>query len=448
MRITNPTTEISVEVSETPIDEIPVKVASAKLVQKEWAKLSASDRAAILAPLTSAFKTNEERIAHETTLDMGKPITLSRRDVLRAQEAITKLCAIGPDWIKDEVTAEGTRRYDPLGVIGVISPWNYAVTLPIFGIIPALIAGNSVVWKPSENAYRVSQLIAELIWALPKFPKDVLQLIVGGTTQGKELVKQPVQLISFTGSTKVGKEIMAACAEHLTRVQLELGGLDAAIVLEDADVAEAAKSIFTMNTTNSGQICCAVKRVLVHRSVYKEFLDNCIELSKNITLGDPFNEKTLMGPLANENQLRRVETFIADINEKGGKIHTGGSRIDSPGYFFPSTIVSDLPSNSQLLHEESFGPILPIIPFDSNNEAITQANNTQYGLTASIWTKNTTEAKELSSKLDVGVVNINKHGTPPTGGPWGGTKGSGIGRMRCREGMLEFCNLKYIVNPS
>jgi acyl-CoA reductase-like NAD-dependent aldehyde dehydrogenase len=445
MLITNPATEETSEIQETPVTAIAEMVCLAKIAQKEWASLTATQRASILAPLAKTLLSNELLLARSTTQDMGKPITQATRDVMRASEAVALLCNNGPAWIQEEKTPEGTRRYDPLGVVGIISPWNYPLTIPLFGIIPALIAGNSVVWKPSENAVQVSQLLARLILSLPHFPKDILQVIIGGAAQGKALTNQPVQLISFTGSTAIGKEIMATCAANLTRVQLELGGLDAAIVLDDAEVKESAQSILTMNTTNSGQICCAVKRVYVQRSLYTKFLETCAELSKNIIVGDPLDEKTMMGPLASYAQLRRVESFIDDVKKHGGIIYSGGARLNKPGFFFPSTVVSQLTAQSKLLHEESFGPILPILPFDSVEEAIELANDTDYGLTASIWTKDPLRAKELSGKLDVGVININRHGTPPPGGPWGGVKASGIGRMRSREGILEFCNLKYIV---
>jgi succinate-semialdehyde dehydrogenase / glutarate-semialdehyde dehydrogenase len=274
-----------------------------------------------------------------------------------------------------------------------------------------------------------------------------VQLIVGGKAHGRAVVEAGVAMIAFVGSTEAGKDIMKTCAAGLKRVSLELGGLDSAIVLKDADIQSAARQIVRSNCANRGQVCASIRRVYVELPVYSQFLQIAVAESQKIRVGNPLDDVD-MGPLAGAFQLQKVEAAVADAVQKGAHVLTGGKRLEGKGFFYPSTIVAGVTNDMMLVNSEPFGPVLPIMPVDDWAEAVQWTNSTRYGLTGSIWTKDTNLARIIASQLDVGVVGFNSHGVPPLGAPWGGTKESGIGRIRSKEGLQEFCNVKFVEIPA
>jgi acyl-CoA reductase-like NAD-dependent aldehyde dehydrogenase len=303
--------------------------------------------------------------------------------------------------------------------------------------VPALLAGNAVVFKPSELSPLIGMRIAGIMG------EDVpLVVAVGGKELGAQIVEMPVAAVAFTGSTAVGKAIAREASNSMKRVLLELGGLDAAIVLSDADVPFAANEIVRANARNSGQVCNAVKRVLVHESIYEGFVEKAIETARSLIYGDPLDPRTEVGPLVSHSQRERVRGFLEDAISKGAKPHS----VSAParGFFFPQTILTHVPKEAKLLQEEPFGPLLPILSFSSEEEAIQMANDTRFGLTASVWSGDSIKAKRIAHLLDVGMVRHNSHAAMHSGIPWGGCKESGIGRMKTKEGLREFTNVKVV----
>ncbi len=451
MQIVNPATEEISEISETPLAAIPEQLARAEKAQQLWRALSAAERAAVLLPLADSLTASKAELARLIAEDMGKPIVSGLGEIRRTAGGVEYFCQKAPEWLAPEITDAGSDagyiEFAPLGVVGVITPWNGPVWLSMIGLISSLLAGNAALYKPSENSLRTGIALARHFQNLRGLPEGLVQLVVGGKAHGRAVVESGVAMIAFVGSTAAGKDIMKTCAAELKRISLELGGLDSAIVLKDADVLFAAKQIVRINCMNSGQVCCSIKRVYVERSVYSRFLQAAVAASQQIRVGNPL-EDVDMGPLAGAFQLQKVEAAVADAVQKGAHVRTGGRRLDRKGFFFPPTIVTEVANDMALMNSETFGPVLPIMPVDDWAEAVRRTNSTRYGLTGSIWTKDAGLARMIASQLDVGVVGFNAHGVPPLGAPWGGAKESGIGRTRSKEGLREFCNEKYVRIPA
>ncbi len=451
MQVINPTTEEIAEISETQLSAIPQQLAHAKKAQQLWRALSAGERAAILLPLADSIAGSKAEFARHIAKDMGKPLASGLGEVRRTAGGVEYLCQKAPEWLAPEITDAGREagyiEYAPLGVVGVITPWNGPVWLSTVGILSSLLSGNAALYKPSENSLRTGIALAQHFQGLRGLPDGLVQLVVGGKSHGHAVVESGVAMIALVGSTAAGKDIMKTCAAELKRVSLELGGLDSAIVLKDADIQSTASKIVRINCTNSGQVCCSIKRVYVERQVYLQFLQEAITEAQKIRVGDPLDDVD-MGPLAGASQLQKVEAAVADAVQKGAQVLTGGRRLERKGFFYPPTIVTGVTDDMSLMNSEPFGPVLPIMPVDNWAEAVRLTNSTRYGLTGSIWTKNIGLARTIASQLDVGVVGLNAHGVPPLGAPWGGTKESGIGRTRSKEGLREFCNVKFVRIPA
>jgi acyl-CoA reductase-like NAD-dependent aldehyde dehydrogenase len=402
-----------------------------------WRLKTVRERVAALKLASQAFTLRAEEFAELISKEVGKPIFQSRFEVSRATEEWEYMLKNAEKFLEPEQLEGAQVCFDPLGVVAVISPWNFPVMLPLRGIIPALLAGNSVIFKPSELSLGVGVALAGI------FSSDVpLFVAPGGKELGAEVVAAPVAAVAFTGSSAVGKSIAREASHSLKRMILELGGLDAAIVLQDADVEMAAYEIVRNNARNSGQVCNAVKRVLVHESVHDRFLSAAIEAAKQLIYGDPLSEATEVGPLVSEAQHERVKSFFDDAVSKGSKYFQVPAPIQSA--FFGQAILWDVPDTALLLKDEPFGPLLPVVKFSSEEQAINIANDTRFGLSASIWTSDLDVFKRLASQLDVGLVRRNIHAAMQPGIPWGGCKESGVGRMKTKEGLREFTNIKVI----
>ena len=443
MKVVNPATEAEQIIEETPVQDIPGLVARARETQLTWSDRTVRQRADALAELCERIKARTEEIASCITDDVGKPIKVSRMEVVKTAEQLKIFCQEAPEWLAPEEAEEGFVQYDPLGVVAIISPWNGPFIVPVLAIAPALLAGNAVVFKPSEYALRTGQLVGDLFGNLDDVPSGLVQTVVGGKDHGRELLKQDIDMVAFTGSGNAGKEIMKQCSNRLCRVLLELGGLDAAIVLKDADVSSAARVLVRNNCHWSGQVCCAVKRVYVEKDVHDDFVQAAVDESRKITYGDPA-EDVDMGPLVAEFQLDKVLSTVDDARKKGARFLTGGERAPLKGYFFPSTIVTNVNHEMKIMREEPFGPLLPIFPVETWEEAVRLANDTRYGLTGSVWTQDEELGRKILGKLEVGVAGLNVHGVGPMGTPFGGAKESGIGRIKTKEGMRAHTNVKMV----
>lgn len=435
MQVTNPYTLESYEVPETT-DLLGVFDRASK-AYSTWRDVSVSERVARLQIALASLVARRDSVVTLMAEEMGKPISQGRLEFERTLEEWSYMLSHAERFLEPEVVAGARVVFDPLGVVAVVSPWNFPLLLPLRGVIPALLSGNAVICKPSELSPRVGIVLGEILG-----PQAPFFVVTGGKELGASVVALPVRAVAFTGSTAVGKAIARECSASLKRVLLELGGLDAAIVLADADIAKAAHDIVRANARNTGQVCNAVKRVLVHDSVYEQFTKKAVEFSQTLCYGDPLMETTEVGPLVSKTQYSRVTEYLADACSKGAKEHRVS--VSPRGFLFPQTILTHVPLTAKLLHEEPFGPLLPILPFSTEEDAIRIANDTTYGLTASVWTADMGAFARISEKLEVGLVRHNTHAAMQSGIPWGGCKESGIGRMKTKEGLREFTNIKVV----
>ncbi len=342
--------------------------------------------------------------------------------------------------------------FEPLGVIGIISPWNYPFSIPVMGILMAIALGNTVILKPSEKASLIALKISELFKATT-LPDNVLNIVIGGSATGAYFSKLPLARLVFTGSPNIGKIIMQNAASHLVPVSLELGGKDPAIVLTDAPIDPTAQGIVWGSFTNSGQACASIERLyLVKGQDTQKLIDKIIDLTQKLKIGDTtqLNQKNIdLGPLIDSESLLRVDNLVQDAVNKGAQLLVGGkSREDLGGYFYEPTVLINVNHQMKIMQEEIFGPVLPIMLVDNLTEAIDLANDSDFALCASIWTKNTKLAKKIASKLVAGTITINDclfaFACPQM--PWGGLKNSGFGRSHSFYNALDFVNIKTISN--
>jgi acyl-CoA reductase-like NAD-dependent aldehyde dehydrogenase len=334
------------------------------------------------------------------------------------------------------------RQRAPLGVVATITPWNFPVMLLAVKIAPALLAGNTVVAKPAPTTPLTALLFGEMCAEL--LPPGVLNVIVDNNDLGDRLTQHPdVAKVAFTGSTATGKKVMASVASSLKRLTLELGGNDAAIVLDDVNVKAVAVQIFQGAMINSGQVCLAIKRAYVPESLYEEMCSELTALANAAVVGDGLDAATEMGPLQNKAQFEKVQQFLNDAKERGTVI-AGGNVIDRDGYFIAPTIVRDIPDDSRVVQEEQFGPILPVLKYKNVDDAIRRANATQYGLGGTVWAGDPKRALSVAERIDSGTVWINKQLDLPPDIPFSGAKQSGFGVEMGQDGLEEFTQSKII----
>jgi len=447
----NPSTElIYKEFDETSNDDIDLIVENAKK-NKNWSKKSIEERVFIISKIIPILEEKREKLAHTMASEMGKSLKSGRHEVSIIIKRIEDYCEMIPSFIENEIifdseTEKNIVHFEPRGVVAVISPWNAPVFVPLASIIPALLTGNNVVFKPSEYSTEIGIVISEVFNELKKygFPENSFQLVIGGKDKGKYLVENDIDMTVLIGSLRAGQQIAKSSSEKLKNFILELGGKDPAIVLEDADLDNSVIQIVKAATMYTGQVCFGVERVYCHGKIYDEFIEKCVEEMKKIKVGDPMNEETDMGPFAVKFQLEKVIEHIKDAINKGAKLIYGGKKIGEKGYFFEPTILTDVNHSMKIMKEETFGPVIPIMKFKDENEAIKLANDSDYGLTASIWTKNIKKGEEIARKIEAGTVEVNRHGLSKAGCPWGGYKLSGFGRIYSKEGIRQFMNTKHI----
>ncbi len=442
-----------------PIDTVPIHseddvqsmVARAHEVQPEWAETPMDERAELMRDFRDLLLDRRDEVARLLTDEVGKPLVEAlMQEVAMTAEMATYFAKQGPEVLRDQrvkhrlmKNKKSTLVREPKGVIGIITPWNYPLVLSTQSILPALLAGNAVINKPSEYTPLTSLKVQELLLEVG-LPEDVLQVATGEGTTGAALVEANVQHISFTGSVETGRKIAARCGERLISCTMELGGKDAAIVLEDAPMERTIGGLTWAAFTNAGQICASLERVFVHESIADDLIDGIVEKASSLRLG-PGTDEVDVGPMAMEGQLEKVEDQVRDAREKGAAILTGGNRGPEEGNYFEPTVLIEVDDDMKVLREETFGPLLPIVPVASEEEAIERANDTPFGLTASIWSADTEHAEKLARRVEAGSVYINDHVSPQGGPevPWGGVKDSGVGRTRGEEGILEMTEPKH-----
>ncbi len=421
--------------------ELDQAVAAAQAAFPGWAATSYAERQRLVASIAGVLHANIDGLKRLLTREQGKPHSDAMSDVLGAGYwcQATSSLQLPVTVVEDTPDRRGETRHLPIGVVGAIAPWNFPVLLAFFKVAPALLAGNTLILKPSPFTPLTTLKIGELLREV--LPPGVLNVISGGDALGPWMTSHPgIDKISFTGSTQTGRKVMASAADTLKRVTLELGGNDAAIVLPDVDVAAVAEQLFWAAFRNSGQICIATKRMYVHRDVYEPLKAALVAYAATVQVGDGAQQGTRLGPIQNHQQYARVLDLIADAKAKGYKFLIGGEHSAAPGYFVPVSLIDNPPDDARIVQEEQFGPVLPLLKFDHVDEAVARANASDYGLGASVWSADTDAALAVGARLQAGTVWINESGYLSPLAAFGGHKQSGLGVEGGLDGLLEYTN--------
>mgnify|MGYP005846890639 CR=1 FL=1 len=416
-----------------------------------WRKTPVKKRVEYIDKFSKEIKKEKEELAKIITREMGKPYQEALDEVAGCQADLWYYINKGPVILQEEVLFKESKRegkviFEPWGVCGVITPWNYPLSIPINKIIANILAGNTVLFKPSEYTPLCGKRVVEILKKIG-LPEGVVNIVFGGSVVGKMVTDCPVNFICFTGSSKVGQEIYQKCGRKFIRAILELGGSSPALVFADADFENAIEEIYSARFSNCGQVCCAVKRLFVEAKIFKKFLKRMIEVVSQKKIGDPFSDVDF-GPLVSKKQLDLLISQLKDAIQKGARVEIGGKKPEGKefqkGNFFLPTILTKVNFKMRVMQEEVFGPVLPIMPFKNIKEAVETANKTEYGLSAEIYTSDLKKAEKIVKDLESGTVAINTDSFGHLEAPFGGYKKSGIGREGGKYGLGELVQIKYI----
>lgn len=424
--------------------------------QRAWRRVSLDQRAEFTGALAHALRQRRETLAHALTREMGKPISAARAEVdkcilLCDQSPALAEYALRPDTVLSDATANVTVYFEPLGIVLAIMPWNFPYWQALRFAIPAVLAGNGVLIKPAPSVPGSAHELAECLReasasltarGLPEAPCSVALIEQGDLAE--MIADARIAGVTLTGSDRAGRAVAQIAGAHLKKVVLELGGSDPFIVLPDADIARAATVAVAARTVNTGQSCIAAKRFIVCESVYDQFLERFTDGMRALVMGDPSDERTQIGPIATESVRDGLEAQVRDAVACGARLALGGDRSTLPGYFYPPTILTNIPSTARAAREELFGPVASVYRAHDVNHAIELANASPFGLGASLWTTNVQLAAECAAQLDVGMVFINDMVVSDPRYPFGGVKQSGVGRELGTLGFREFTNQKTV----
>jgi acyl-CoA reductase-like NAD-dependent aldehyde dehydrogenase/uncharacterized protein YceH (UPF0502 family) len=446
LEVRDPATgEVVRTVAVTEASEITQKVERARRAQPAWAARGYESRAGVLRAFRTLLESESEDCAQLTTSEMGKPIRQARNEVRAVLERIEWNIEHAGDLIAPRVVTKGDVEEqitcEPLGVVAHVSAWNYPYFVGLNTIVPALLTGNAVLYKPSEHATLTGLRLVDLLHRAG-IPVDVVQAVVGGGGTGATLVESDVDMVCFTGSHATGRQVMRAAADRMARVQLELGGKDAAYVADDVDVESAALDIAEGAFYNAGQSCSATERVYVSAAIWDRFVDAFIEVVRGYRLGPPTADATDVGPLARASQLDVLEAQIADAVQRGARVITGGSRLDRPGNWFEPTVVVEVDDTMALMRDESFGPVIGLARVANDDEAVVRMDDTAYGLGASVFTRDRERAERILGRLDVGNAYWNTADRSTVRLPWSGRRNSGVGVSMSESGVRTFVSEK------
>jgi succinate-semialdehyde dehydrogenase/glutarate-semialdehyde dehydrogenase len=419
-----------------------------------WRKMSAYERSKLLRKTADILRERSESIARIMTTEQGKPLAEARLEMAGAADVIEWYAEEGRRAYGRVIPARNPGVYqlslrEPVGVVAGFTPWNFPVSQAVRKISAALAAGCAFILKgPEETPASCAELVRAYIDA--GVPTGVVQLVFGVPSEISEyLIPHPVvRKISFTGSTVVGKHLAALAGAHMKRATMELGGHAPALVFNDADLDAAVAVLGGGKYRNAGQVCIAPTRFLVQEDVYEPFLEKFTARAQALKLGDGLADGTTMGPLANPRRVAAMESFVADAVGKGATLHTGGSRAGNKGYFFQPTILTNVPADARVLHEEPFGPLALFSPFKTFDDAITEANRLEYGLAAYAFTRSSSTATALGESIESGMISINHHGLALTETPFGGVKDSGYGSEGGAEGLEPYLVTKFVSQAS
>jgi acyl-CoA reductase-like NAD-dependent aldehyde dehydrogenase len=450
MKITNPASNSLIkEIEEDSLEVINKKYLLVKKGQKEWANTTLAHRVSCIKRFAELLIENKDELAKELSNEMGKPIMEALGEVggaavkceyfIKESEAVLK-----QEQVMDDGTTKEIIAYDPLGVIANISAWNYPYLVGVNIFVPALICGNSVLYKPSEFTTMVGMSIEKYL-VKAGVPANVFQAVFGLGVAGAALCDLDLDGYFFTGSYKTGKIIAQAVASKLVPVGLELGGKDPLYVTEDVtDIKEAAQSAVEGAFWNNGQSCCSVERVYVHESIHDEFIEHFKVAADSLIVGDPSDEKTQMGAITREAHLSFLADLVSDAKEKGAKVLSGGYKLDQAGNFFKPTVLINMSHKMRCMKEETFGPVIGIQKVGSDEEAVKLMNDTEYGLTSSVFTSDKARGEKILSQINSGTGYLNCCDRVSGYLPWSGRGHSGLGSTLSKHGLYAFCNPKAL----
>jgi acyl-CoA reductase-like NAD-dependent aldehyde dehydrogenase len=443
--VMNPATEeVLAACPRANLAQLNEAVAAAKAAFPTWAATPLKGRSRLLLELADALGGRSDDLARLLTQEQGKPLLAAREEIGETIDTLRIFAAMDlPLKVLEETdSARIVQQRTPLGVVAAITPWNFPIVLLAIKLAPALLAGNTVVIKPAATTPLTTLRVGEICARI--FPAGVVNVIADMNDLGDALTSHPhVAKVTFTGSTATGRKVMASVAGTLKRLTLELGGNDAAIVLDDVDPRAIAPKLFQAAMVNSGQVCLAAKRVYVPDSLYDAVCAELAKLAESAVVGNGLDAGTQFGPVQNKMQFDKVQGFIAEARERG-KVIAGGTPVEGRGYFIRPTIVRDIADDARLVREEQFGPVLPVLRYSDLDEVIARANSTEYGLGASVWSADPERAYEVALRIDAGTVWVNKHLDLPPNIPFGGAKQSGLGTEMGQEGLEEFTQAKII----
>lgn len=430
------------------IEEINQKTKNARNSFDDWKKLDISERCTYMRRLGRVMKKNKEDYAKLITEEMGKPIRQSLAEIDKCAWVCDYYSEHAESFLRDELIPTEFRKsfvsFEPLGVIACIMPWNFPFWQVMRFAVPALAAGNVGILKHSSVCLGTSLQI-EQAFKDAGFPENIFQSIIGDYRAGEALTQSDIDAVSVTGSVNTGRRVAELATKQLKKFVLELGGSDPFIVLEDADLNQTAHMAAQSRLLNNGQSCIAAKRFIVVKNVADKFTKLFVEETESEVVGDPMDSKTTVGPLVRDSQREALAKQVDDARTRGASILTGGNSINRDGYFYEPTIVSHVDHNMKIVKEEVFGPAAPIIVVNDEEEAIREANNSEFGLGASIWTNNIERGILLARKVESGIVSVNEMVRSDPRLPFGGIKHSGIGRELSEVGIKEFVNIKSVV---
>ncbi len=443
------TAEAFAECPDAGRDDLDRAVAAAKRVQPEWASTSVEERRQAVANFAARLVDHKEEIARLIVMEQGKPLAAALGEVQRAADSMNEICTISIEKqiIRNDPRGRVELHHRPLGVIAAIAPWNVPIALAAPKIASAIYTGNTVVLKPSSltplSSLKMAEVTADVL------PAGVCSILAGGSGMGQWMCEHPdIAKINFTGSVPTGRRVMQAAAATLKRLTLELGGNDAALILEDADIEAIGPKLFSGAFGLAGQVCMAIKRLYVHESLYERTVDLMTELARQAKVGNGFEDGVELGPVQNRGQFEEVLGFIAEAKDiPGARITTGGHALDRPGYFIAPTVVADVSEGTRLVDDEPFGPILPILKFSSVDEAVGRANNSPFGLGGSVWTRDIEYGASVAARLEAGFTWVNHHVGTTRDLPFGGVKESGIGRNGGDVGVKSDMEAQVVMVP-
>jgi len=447
--VLNPATEKTIgEIADQGAAEVHKAVSRAKKAHESWRKVPAHEKAEMLHEVSHRIKAQTEQLATILTREGGKPLRENKDEMGWSASCFNYYAEIARNSRGRVIPSTETSQLnlvvkEPYGVVGAIVPWNYPILLMSWKLAPALAAGNTVVLKPAEQT-PLSTLAFEKIFDC--LPEGVVEIVTGyGETAGEAIVRHPdTALIAFTGSLETGKKVSHICADMVKKAHLELGGKDAFVVCEDSDLDIAVRAVAWASFLNTGQVCTSAERIYVQKDIYKPFVERLAAFAEDLVVGDGMDPNTDVGPMIGAPYREKVDAHVKDAIKKGAKLVAGGKKPSSPGWFYTPTVLADVDHSMSVMRDETFGPVCPVMPYKSFDDAIRMANDSIYGLGANIYTHDSRKVKKFFEEVQAGTIWINDPLTDNDAGPFGGYKATGGSRELGEEGLEEFQQSKHV----